>query len=150
VKNSNHNYKKKIQAYEKSIQELNKEYNLPYYDDIRNYIVVPAPKEAWLFYSIFERIKSFFKMMSVQTKRFATKKYWSKVNIIEAISFATKISIIFPGLLFGKQWWWLYVFALVSSAALVATSTIKTLPTIIWFNVIWIILATLSIAKHFI
>jgi hypothetical protein len=29
------------------------------------------------------------------------------------------------------------------------TSTIKTLPTIIWFNIAWICLAILSIVKHF-
>lgn len=83
------------------------------------------------------------------SKRFFEKSYWNKVNTIEALSFGTKIAIIFPGLLFGKQWWWLYVFALISSGALVLTSTIKTLPTIIWFNIIWIVLASASILKHF-
>jgi len=83
------------------------------------------------------------------SKRFFEKSYWNKVNAIEALSFGTKIVIIFPGLLFGVQFWWLYIFALVSSMALVMTSTIKTLPTIIWFNIIWIILASSSIAKHF-
>jgi hypothetical protein len=83
------------------------------------------------------------------SKRFFQKDYWTKVNIIEAWAFFTKIIIIFPGLLFGKQWWWLYIFALVSSAALVLTSTIKTLPTIIWFNLVWIILASSAILKHF-
>jgi len=65
------------------------------------------------------------------------------------LSFATKIAIIFPGLLLGKQWWWLYIFALASSTALILTSTIKTLPTIIWFNIAWCILASASILKHF-
>lgn len=83
------------------------------------------------------------------TLRFFKKSYWNKVNIIEALSFGTKIAIIFPGLLFGIQFWWLYVFALLSSMSLIVTSTIKTLPTIIWFNIIWCILATASILKHF-
>jgi hypothetical protein len=61
----------------------------------------------------------------------------------------TKIAIIFPGLLLGKQFWWLYIFALVSSLALIWSSTVKTLPTIIWFNILWTLLATLSLAKHF-
>ena len=83
------------------------------------------------------------------SSRLFQKSYWNKVNTIEAVSFGTKISIIFPGLLFGKQWWWLYIFALGSSLSLIVTSTIKTLPTIIWFNIVWCILATASILKHF-
>lgn len=81
--------------------------------------------------------------------RFFQKSYWNRVNKIEALSFATKIAIIFPGLLLGKQWWWLYIFALASSLSLILTSTIKTLPTIIWFNIAWCILALASILKHF-
>jgi len=84
------------------------------------------------------------------SKQWFTKSYWTKVNTIEAWAFMTKISIIFPGLIFDKQWWWLYVFALLSSTALVLTSTIKTLPTIIWFNIAWIILAATAIVKHFV
>jgi hypothetical protein len=61
----------------------------------------------------------------------------------------TKIAIIFPGLLLGKQWWWLYIFAIISSVALIWSSTKKTLPTIILFNVLWVILASASIIKHF-
>lgn len=80
---------------------------------------------------------------------FFKKSYWNTVNIIEALSFTTKIAIIFPGLLFGKQWWWLYIFALASSISLILTSTIKTLPTIIWFNLAWCILALSAILKHF-
>lgn len=76
-------------------------------------------------------------------------KYWNRVNIVEAWGFATKIAIIFPGLLFDKQWWWIYFFAIASSVCLIWTSTKKTLPTIILFNVAWIILASLSILKHF-
>lgn len=77
------------------------------------------------------------------------KEYWNKANTVEFFAFMTKIAIIFPGLLFGKQWWWLFVFALVSSLALIWSSTVKTLPTIIWFNIGWSILATLAILKHF-
>lgn len=78
-----------------------------------------------------------------------SRSYWNKVNAVEAWAFATKICIIFPGLLFGKQWWWLYIFALLSSIALILTSTIKTLPTILWFNIAWVTLASLSLLKHF-
>jgi hypothetical protein len=79
-----------------------------------------------------------------------SRSYWNKVNFIEFIAFMTKVIIIVPGLLFGMQWWWLYIFALVSSMSLIWTSTRKTLPTIIIFNLIWCCLATAAILKHFI
>jgi len=82
-------------------------------------------------------------------KKMKRKKYWTKVNAIEFMSFMTKITIIVPGLLFNKQWWWLYLFALLSSASLIWTSTKKTLPTIIIFNIIWCCLAITAILKHF-
>jgi hypothetical protein len=77
------------------------------------------------------------------------KRYWNKPNTVEFFAFMTKITIIFPGLLLGKQFWWLYIFALISSLALIWSSTVKTLPTIIWFNILWSLLAILSILKHF-
>jgi hypothetical protein len=76
-------------------------------------------------------------------------EYWTKANTVEAMGFATKIAIIFPGLLLGQQFWWLYIFAIISSLALIWSSTEKTLPTIILFNVAWAMLASLSILKHF-
>ena len=82
-------------------------------------------------------------------KTMSHKGYWTRPNVVEASGFATKIAIIFPGLLLGYQWWWVYVFAIASSVALIWSSTEKTLPTIILFNVAWVILASLSIIKHF-
>jgi hypothetical protein len=87
--------------------------------------------------------------IAIVTKNLFSKEYWNKVNSIEFWAFSTKLCIIVPGLLFEKQWWWLYIFALVSSLALIFTSTIKTLPTIIYFNIVWSILATAAIMKHF-
>ncbi len=84
------------------------------------------------------------------TKKLFEKKYWNKTNTIEFWAFSTKLAIIFPGLLFDVQFWWLYIFALVSSITLILTSTVKTLPTIIYFNVGWSILATIAIIKHFV
>ena len=83
-------------------------------------------------------------------KTMSKKDYWNRPNTVEAWGFVTKLVIIVPGLLLGKQWWWLYIFAIISSVALVWSSTKKTLPTIILFNVAWIILATASIVKHFV
>jgi hypothetical protein len=82
-------------------------------------------------------------------KTMGKKEYWNKPNTVEFFAFMAKISIIFPGLLFGKQWWWLYIFALVSSLALIWSSTVKTLPTIIWFNILWSILAITYMVKYF-
>jgi hypothetical protein len=78
------------------------------------------------------------------------KEYWNKANAVEFFAFMTKAGIIIPGLLFGAQVWWLYIIALVTSLALIWSSTVKTLPTIIWFNIIWSLLATAAIIKHFI
>ena len=78
------------------------------------------------------------------------KKYWNRPNTVEFFAFLTKIVIIFPGLLFGVQIWWFYVFALVSSLSLIWSSTVKTLPTIIWFNIAWSVLASAALIKHFI
>jgi len=79
--------------------------------------------------------------------RMKDRSYWNRPNTVEFFAFMTKLSIIFPGLLFGKQWWWLYIFALVSSLALIWSSTVKTLPTIILFNIGWSILASAAIIK---
>jgi hypothetical protein len=91
----------------------------------------------------------FFQKIINAVKTMSNRSYWTSVNTVEAWGFATKIAIIFPGLLLGKQFWWLYIFAIISSVALIWTSTRKTLPTIILFNVAWVVLASLSILKHF-
>ena len=78
------------------------------------------------------------------------KSYWNRPNTVEFFAFMMKLAIIFPGLIFGKQWWWLYIFALISSISLVWSSTKKTLPTIILFNIGWSILATTAILKYWI
>ena len=78
------------------------------------------------------------------------KEYWTKANTIEFFAFVTKAAIIIPGLLFDIQWWWLYIFALVSSVGLIWSSTVKTLPTLIWFNILWTFLAIFAIIKNLI
>jgi hypothetical protein len=87
--------------------------------------------------------------MSIVLYSMKKSSYWNKENTIEFFAFMTKIAIIFPGLLFGMQWWWLYLFAMLSSLALIWTSTLKTLPTIIIFNIIWIGLSVIAVLKHF-
>lgn len=84
----------------------------------------------------------------IALKSMGSRKYWNRPNTVEFFAFMTKLCIIFPGLLFGKQWWWLYVFALFSSLALIWSSTRKTLPSIILFNIGWSVLATTAILKY--
>ena len=84
------------------------------------------------------------------TRKLFRKQYWNKTNTIEFIAFSIKLSIIIPGLVFGIQFWGMYVLALISSLALILTSTAKTLPTIIYFNIGWSILSIMAIAKYFI
>ena len=82
-------------------------------------------------------------------KTMLRKDYWNKANTIEFFAFVIKASIIIPGLLFGISIWWFYVLALISSAGLIWSSTVKTIPTLIWFNIIWSILAITYIVKYF-
>jgi hypothetical protein len=86
-----------------------------------------------------------YQALKTMTKR----QYWNGPNTVEFFAFVAKASIIFPGLLFGKEIWWLYVLALISSAGLIWSSTVKTIPTLIWFNILWCGLAITYILKHF-
>jgi hypothetical protein len=81
-------------------------------------------------------------------KTMKNKTYWNKPNTVEFFAFIAKAVIIFPGLLFDKQIWWLYIFALISSLMLIWSSTVKTIPTLIWFNILWTILAITAILKY--
>jgi hypothetical protein len=78
------------------------------------------------------------------------RKYWNKPNTVEFFAFVAKAVIIIPGLLFNKQIWWLYIFALVSSLMLIWSSTVKTIPTLIWFNILWSLLAITAIIKYWV
>ena len=82
-------------------------------------------------------------------KTMGKKKYWNKENTVEFFAFVAKAVIIIPGLLFDTQIWWLYIFALISSLMLIWSSTVKTIPTLIWFNILWSLLAIIAILKHF-
>jgi hypothetical protein len=85
----------------------------------------------------------------VALKTMGHKEYWNKANTVEFFAFVAKAIIIIPGLLFDVSIWWLYIFALVSSLGLIWSSTVKTIPTLIWFNIVWSILAAIFILKHF-
>jgi hypothetical protein len=83
-------------------------------------------------------------------KTMGHKKYWNKPNTVEFAAFVIKAFIIIPGLLFGIQVWWFYIFAVVSSLMLIWSSTVKTIPTLIWFNILWTLLGTTAIIKYWI
>lgn len=76
------------------------------------------------------------------------KEYWTKPNLVEFIAFVVKAIIIIPGLLFGIEVWWFYVLALLSSFGLIWSSTVKTMPTLVWFNILWCILSITYIVKY--
>jgi hypothetical protein len=78
------------------------------------------------------------------------KNYWNRANTVEFFAFVIKAIIIIPGLLFNYQIWWLYIFAIASSFMLIWSSTVKTIPTLIWFNILWIVLGTVAIIKYWI
>ncbi len=82
-------------------------------------------------------------------KTMTKKSYWTKANTVEFFAFVAKGTIIIPGLLFDASVWWLYIFALISSLGLIWSSTVKTIPTLIWFNILWSGLAIVYVAKYF-
>ena len=94
---------------------------------------------------IVENIKDSIVILS----KFRKKSYWSKPNVIEFVCFMNKLLIIIPGLLLEYQWWWLYIFAIMSSLGLIWSGTMKLQPTIVLFNYVWSALAMCAIAKHF-
>jgi hypothetical protein len=77
------------------------------------------------------------------------KEYWNKPNTVEFFAFVVKGIIIIPGLIFDVSIWWFYILAFVSSLMLIWSSTVKTIPTLIWFNILWVCLALTMIWKHF-
>lgn len=77
-----------------------------------------------------------------------SRSYWSRANAVEFAAFVIKAAIIIPGLLLGRQFWWLYALALISSLMLIWSSTVKTIPTLIWFNLLWSALAIAAIVKY--
>lgn len=76
------------------------------------------------------------------------KSYWTNYNTIEALSWLAKASIIIPGLIFGLSYWWLYIFALITSLSLIWASNKKLLPTLVAFNSLWVWISCMVIVNH--
>jgi hypothetical protein len=76
------------------------------------------------------------------------KSYWTDYNVIEFSAWMAKAAIIVPGLVFGKEIWWLHFLTLLTSSLLIWASMKKSLPTLIVFNTLWIIISLTIILKH--
>jgi len=81
---------------------------------------------------------------------FTDKFYWTDYNIIEFSAWMAKAIIIVPGLIFGIEIWYLHFFTLTTSSLLIWASMKKSLPTLIIFNTIWIIISLTIIIKNLI
>lgn len=79
---------------------------------------------------------------------FKTKEYWTDYNTIEFASWMAKAIIIVPGLIFGIELWYMHFLTLLTSSLLIWASMRKSLPTLIVFNTIWIIISLTIILKH--
>jgi len=79
---------------------------------------------------------------------YTDKEYWTNYNTIECSAWMAKAAIIVPGLVFGKEIWWLHFLTLLTSSLLIWASMRKSLPTLIVFNTIWIMISLTIILKH--
>jgi hypothetical protein len=76
------------------------------------------------------------------------KEYWTNYNTIELSAWLAKAIIIIPGLLFGIEIWWLHFITLLTSSLLIWASMRKSLPTLIVFNTIWIMISLTIIIRN--
>tara|TARA_R110000787_G_scaffold185129_1_gene296886 strand:+ start:31 stop:372 length:342 start_codon:yes stop_codon:yes gene_type:complete len=81
-------------------------------------------------------------------KLFLLKSYWTDYNIIEACAWWAKGAIIIPGLIFGIEIWQLHTLTLITSSMLIWASMKKSLPTLIAFNTMWILLSLIVITRN--
>jgi len=81
---------------------------------------------------------------------FTDREYWVNYNTIEFAAWMAKAAIIVPGLVFGKEIWWLHFLTLLTSSLLIWASMRKSLPTLIVFNTLWIVISLTIILKHII
>ncbi len=79
---------------------------------------------------------------------FSNKTYWTDYNIIEFAAWMAKAIIIIPGLLFGIELWYFHFLTLATSSLLIWASMKKSLPTLIVFNTIWIIISLTIIVRN--
>ena len=76
--------------------------------------------------------------------------YWVNYNVVEAIAWVAKATVILPGLIWQQEIWQLHVVTLVTSALLIWVSERKLLPTMVAFNTLWIGLSSVVIVRNLI
>lgn len=91
-----------------------------------------------------------YKKIWIKLLMYGNKEYWIDYNTIEFAAWMAKAAIIVPGLVFGKEIWWLHFLTLCTSSLLIWASMKKSLPTLIVFNTLWIIISLTIILKHII
>ena len=79
---------------------------------------------------------------------FGDREYWTDYNVIEFAAWMAKAIIIIPGLLFGIELWYMHFLTLITSSLLIWASMKKSLPTLIVFNTIWIVISLTIIIKN--
>ena len=79
---------------------------------------------------------------------FKLKEYWTDYNTIEFAAWMAKAIIIVPGLVFGIELWYMHFLTLLTSSLLIWASMRKSLPTLIVFNTLWIVISLTIILRH--
>lgn len=79
---------------------------------------------------------------------YTDKEYWTNYNTIEFTAWMAKAAIIVPGIVFGKEIWWLHFLTLLTSSLLIWASMRKSLPTLIIFNTLWIVISLTIILRN--
>ncbi len=89
-----------------------------------------------------------YKKIWDRIRMFSDKTYWTDYNIIEFSAWMAKAIIIVPGLIFGIELWYFHFLTLTTSSLLIWASMKKSLPTLIVFNTIWIIISLTIIVRN--
>lgn len=89
-----------------------------------------------------------YKKIWDRIRMFSNKTYWTDYNIIEFSAWMAKAIIIVPGLIFGIELWYFHLLTLTTSSLLIWASMKKSLPTLIVFNTIWIIISLTIIVRN--
>ncbi len=89
-----------------------------------------------------------YKKIWDRIRMFSDKTYWADYNIIEFAAWIAKAIIIVPGLIFGIELWYFHFLTLTTSSLLIWASMKKSLPTLIIFNTIWIIISLTIIVRN--
>ena len=105
---------------------------------------------SWIVLTVIVYTHSGWKNIFDCYKMWFTKEYWTDYNIIEALSWITKATIIIPALIFGVNIWQFYIVSLITSMTLIWASNKKLLPTLVGFNTLWIWLSMMVIAQNII